>query len=107
MKHANPLFITKHAHDRYIERFGGLNTVKSKEKRKNTIRKVVAFGMLIRPLDEIRVYLNNNCKDVEYRLYRNIIAVVENGRVVTVYNYRANQWQRVECVSRSIASGSD
>ena len=86
------LFITGHAHDRYMERFGGTNSIKSIKRRENTMRKAVAWGVEIKPVEEWRVLLKHKFKNVKYCLYRNIVAVVENGRVVTVYGYDRKKW---------------
>ena len=85
--------ISKHAHTRYIERFGGVNSLKSVTKRENTIRKVVAFGVEIKPNYKLMKLLNNRCKKAKYHLYRNIIAVVTDDVVVTVYKYISDTWE--------------
>ena len=87
------LYVSQHAVDRHAERFGGANSAKSIEKRTNSIRRVVAFGVEVEPKERLKMLLRNNCTKASYHLYRNIVAVVENNRVVTVYRYNRDEFK--------------
>lgn len=90
------IHVTQHALNRFSERFGGVDSTKSIQRRTNTMRRVVAFGARIKPKDSMSVYLLNGCKDVEYYLYRNIVVVIEDMRVVTAYRYDWNKWEALK-----------
>ena len=79
-----------------MERFGGINSLKSVQKRENTMRKVCAFGVKLKPLKLMMKLLNNDCQLADYYLYRNIVAVVANDTILTVYKYNPDNWERLK-----------
>jgi len=86
------IFVSKHAIDQHFLRFGGTVTEDSIIKKANKIRKVIAFGIEIKPKNKMMKLLNNNCVKTKYFMYGGIVAVYANNIVVTVYKYEADKW---------------
>lgn len=82
--------VSDHAVLRHLERTGGM------EARHNRVRKLVAFGKEIYPRDRLRKLLNHNCQIDRYYLKDDLVAVVSNDTVVTVYKFEPEKWQEQE-----------
>ncbi len=98
------MYITKHALERYAERFGGSNSISSVQKRTNRMTKVAAFGVEIKPKDEAMIMLRNKFKKVRYVLYRNIVVVhdVESDRILTVYDYDRDKYYPLKRIAAGV-----
>lgn len=88
--------VSNHAIDQHIKRFGG--SKKHIDRKKNSIRKVVAFGLEITPKNKMMKLLNNQCRKARYYVYGGVVAVVavvEDDTVVTVYKYEQQKFDPI------------
>jgi len=84
----NNIYITDHAKAKCIERFN-ISTKKTTHIRRveNIILEIVGCGVELKPKINVVKLINNNYKDARYFMFRNKIAVLDELRVVTVYEY--------------------
>jgi len=87
------IVVSEHAIDQHFKRFGGKATEGKRVGKANKIRKVIAFGIEIKPKNNMMKILNNNGVSAKYFLLGGIVAVYAQDVVVTVYKYNAKSWQ--------------
>lgn len=85
----NDVGVSDHAIIRFLERTGDLS------KKIKSIKDIVIKGKEIEPKRKIMKLLNNECKESKYYTNYNMVAVVESGRIVTVYRYNEKEWVKV------------
>jgi hypothetical protein len=86
------IVVSEHAIDQHFKRFGGTPSEGKRVGKANKIRKVVAFGLEIKPKAQMMKLLNNKCVRAKYYLLGGVVAVYADDVVVTVYKYNADKW---------------
>lgn len=85
--------VSDHAIDQHFKRFGGTPSERKRVSKANAIRKVVAFGIELKPKNNLMKLLNNKSVNAKYFMLGGIVAVYAQDTVVTVYKYDATKWR--------------